>query len=201
MIRTRFYTVIAVVLLATAFWGVYAPSALAAVRSSVDGSSQTQVQTEVLHAPAKLCDFLKKSSSELAMNPHVCDMRVVLTNTFISKKSGDPNAVFAASCPSGSLKHTASYTDLTFLWGFSQTTIFDWDGNCDTPTVSYQDCSQMWAYWPFSLSPATCSNYASGVNRVAQDNITVTESSVYQFTASIYSTADPSDTKMVDSWS
>lgn len=190
-----YHSMIVLVMLVCAFMvGSTSASPVHAAGLSVSSTSKTQI----VKAPKKLCDFLKKSTPTHAGDPHICDFKYVSTDTYVNTQNSSARPLSASYCGSTAIVHTASFTDLTFLWGFSQTTTFHWGNTCSytiLPTVSYHDCHSMWSYPPFVVSPNRCLQYPAAFPMpiqdgiVAEDDINVATYLGGTFVASIYSAA------------
>lgn len=196
MFQRKFYyplLVLAVLLCALSISAVSAPSAHAA---GVPGNS---TKTQVVHASESFCNFLKRSDPAHAEDPHICDLKIVSTDTYTPRKTNGsitPNG----ACGVYNNNHKFSVTGVFNSWGFSQTTDFYWNGSCGAPSILSHDCSDLWATAVFTVSPDRCIQYPNGSGHTqAEDDIFVSSMAGGTFIAHAYSDG-LSDTEIND-WS
>lgn len=125
-------------------------------------SGITTKRTKIVSMSDYVCNNLLKSDSSLTK----ADCTITLTSTTIK------SATFLApnACPSGDVNHTVDDAGLT--WHVELSTIFHFPGNCTRPSVSYTSClNNMYAFWPFGISNATCSTFTLDANRLMSEGI------------------------------
>ncbi len=153
------------------------------------GPKWESIETKTFPASQEECAAIIKANPKLASNPQGCNITLVSKTSILQTSQMAPDG--CCGCPSGTKSHSFTKEGPLGAYGTELDTTFHWDGWCNVITVDYQNCYRNnWADYPFSLSVTYCSNFMSGIDRIAEDDVYVCAFGVNCASGWIRSSAD-----------
>ncbi len=159
-----------------------------------------RIETKTVPADPEECAAIIKANPKLASNPQGCNITLVSKTLTLQTSQVAPDG--CCGCPYGVRSHSFTLEGPLGAYGAEMDTKFDWDGWCNVLTVDYQNCTRnFWADFPFGISVTYCSNYMSGINRIAEEDFAVSYFGVSQRSYWMTSSADAWSYTVTDSYS
>ena len=128
--------------------------------------------TKTIPVAPSICAAIHKQHPQLVPIHHGCVV-VIVSQTWAQVNAVRANAIRPYSaCASGQQTHELTYWAPGDIYHASLFSTFSYDGACDNPTVTYQNCTRDMGYvWPASEpTMRSCDKGISGLNTFTEGN-------------------------------